>query len=40
MVRILKRATTKCQNAIAVKPSDDYDTMSKEELIDFIKNNM
>ena len=34
----LKRATTKCQNAIAVKPSDDYDTMSKEELIALLRN--
>lgn len=34
----LKCATTKCQNAIAVKPSDDYDTMSKEELIALLRN--
>lgn len=35
---ILKRTTTKCQNAIAIKPSDDYDTMSKEELIALLRN--
>ena len=35
---ILKCASDKCQKAIAIKPSDDYDTMSKEELIALLRN--
>lgn len=34
----LKRASIKCQKALAAKPSDDYDTMSKEELIALLRN--
>lgn len=34
----LKRASVKCQKAIDTKPSDDYDTMSKEELIALLRN--
>lgn len=34
----LKRASVKCQKALAAKPSDDYDTMSKEELIALLRN--
>lgn len=34
----LKRASLKCQKALATKPSDDYDTMSKEELIALLRN--
>lgn len=33
----LKRASVKCQKALAAKPSDDYDTMSKEELIALLR---
>lgn len=34
----LKLASDKCQKALAAKPSDDYDTMSKEELIALLRN--
>lgn len=34
----LKCASAKCQKALAAKPSDDYDTMSKEELIALLRN--
>lgn len=34
----LKCASDKCQKALATKPSDDYDTMSKEELITLLRN--
>lgn len=34
----LKLASDKCQKALANKPSDDYDTMSKEELIALLRN--
>lgn len=34
----LKRASVKCQKALDTKPSDDYDTMSKEELIALLRN--
>lgn len=34
----LKRTSDKCQKALAAKPSDDYDTMSKEELIALLRN--
>ena len=30
---VLRRTSVKCQKALAAKPSDDYDNMSKEELI-------
>lgn len=34
----LKCVSNKCQKALATKPSDDYDTMSKEELIALLRN--
>lgn len=34
----LKLASDKCQKALAAKSSDDYDTMSKEELIALLRN--
>lgn len=34
----LKCVSNKCQKAFATKPSDDYDTMSKEELIALLRN--
>lgn len=34
----LRCASLKCQKALAAKPSDDYDTMSKEELITLLRN--
>lgn len=34
----LKCTSNKCQKALAAKPSDDYDTMSKEELIALLRN--
>lgn len=33
----LKRASVKCQKALATKPSDNYDSMSKEELIALLR---
>lgn len=33
----LRRASVKCQKALAAKPSDNYDSMSKEELITLLR---
>lgn len=34
---ILRRTSVKCQKALATKPSDNYDSMSKEELIALLR---
>lgn len=34
---ILRRTSVKCQKVLAAKPSDDYDSMSKEELIALLR---
>lgn len=33
----LRRTSVKCQKALAAKPSDNYDSMSKEELIALLR---
>lgn len=38
LYNITERASNKCKKALAAKPSDDYDTMSKEELIALLRN--